>query len=456
MNGYREAIADKIESLERYTSELMRREYPTLVSTQILEAIARILDAARTNLDETLRRYARVEHGSAPALRIGYRLDLLHRILFTIGNTSRANTPPTALVDSVREVTRRFVPGDIDLMFQPGITSNQYTLTPFEKWVWEALPSTASLVGLPPDEIKHMLPRHIVLLSYPAAEQNNVLLHSIFLHEIGHHVTAERRVVESVLEDHPPAPPITGKRDPHQVIHRWLWEIAADLTALRAVGPAYLFGIHRSMLIGEMRRQYTQTHPPAWLRIKLMLDLLERDGLYAVMPEPVRKMISDWAVEVEADEGAARQEMARADAPLRKAGLEDTAVFEAVEAAVEDVAKEVCAITEEGRYTAAEYSEECGPLVEQLRYHIPLNEWYEKEGEECEVPRIASLAGILNAGWNYVLADLPGVYTNEGAVTPQAQRLHRQRVFGLIAKSIEFAQIQRDVERVSELSPDPE
>lgn len=473
---YREGVEETLDSLDRWLEELIYEvTYASAASVELLEGLRNVLERIRDRLPDVVKEYADEDLDLAqPTIRIGHILSFLHQVIFTISETSQDRTP-AALVDSLRSVAQRYVDGDVVLLFRPGQRALEYTFIPFGSRLDQILGGAEAIVGVPLRDALKLSGKKIVLLSYPASEQNNVLLHSIFLHEIGHFITHEHNVPKKAFDACMAAAeslpsefagkPEAAVLDMQAILRRWLWELAADASAIRLVGPAYFFGIYRSMLVGEALDQYSREHPPAWLRLRMMLNQLVSAGYPEVTV--LEKPLAEWDARLVAAEQRFRAQLPKAKLINVAGEAQDQALFRMTEKLLPFVVAEVGTAVNKDEYTAEHYMRECPHLVQQLREFIPLNEWYaedqagaEEAGTAAQVTpsgeavaekmgkgswHVSTLAGILNAGWSYVIAGLDEAYGTVGAETSAERREFRRRIFALIAKSIELAQIQGDV-----------
>jgi hypothetical protein len=142
---------------------------------------------------------------------------------------------------------------------------------------------------------ENKLPDWIVILSYPAVQSTNILLHTIMVgHEVIHlkdyvsqissplittgQVKIVKKNVRSEAKRLNDMEPAKLFQDTQPVLSSWLSEIIADLIAIRTFGPAYLFSfLSLSIALGVMDK-YSDLHPSSRTRIILMLDELRNLG----------------------------------------------------------------------------------------------------------------------------------------------------------------------------------
>jgi hypothetical protein len=443
VKGFREAAEDRIASLIARVEELRGKQFPTPASERLLDVIQNIVQAIPAQLD----RYHLRLQGNPDAFRrsgghLTKLLGQLHELTFLVNETSRAKTP-AALVSSLRDVVRLHTGSNVDLLFRPDSQGLQYTYLGLDRWIDEVLTNAADFIDRPIAQLAAPLASEIVVLSYPAAERNNVMLHSIFLHELGHHITYINGAIDRIFSTRP-VPNALAQADLTDVCENWVSEFAADFAAARIVGPAYVFGIYRTMLGTEVLDAYGRTHPPSFLRIRTLLRYLEREGFTKCLPDRVRGHLEGW-----------EPDLAAADRRCRDALIGEDPVLQQLFGYIEGLVPEIDSAVVESMphaFTSERYVRECIPLAAQLGEFMPLNEWYNADDDSWHT---ASLAGILNAGWNFSIGDIEAFYGRIGAVTDTERREARRRVFDLVGKSIEFAQIQHDIMARETSHPNP-
>jgi hypothetical protein len=152
-----------------------------------------------------------------------------------------------------------------------------------------------------------------IVINYPALEPESVLLHSVFIHELGHDAVERFALRDATYKKHPKlnelnqnfakavkefvaagnkmGQPISEPEAGVKLrkwLNNWIEEILCDLLALGYVGPSFLFAA-TAFLLPVSRQQPSKTHPPAALRMQVTLDAVEAFGwkplLDARLPE---------------------------------------------------------------------------------------------------------------------------------------------------------------------------
>lgn len=141
--------------------------------------------------------------------------------------------------------------------------------------------------------------RRPIVVHYPLSDSDRLLLHPLFAHEIGHSTVYKFKLIErfgsEVMSDaafkervrdeagrvmaelSPGISQLRLRRELRENLRNWIKELLCDLLAVEAVGPTFLWAVG-SFGLPLNRSEPTFTHPPTTLRIKLILDLLERNG----------------------------------------------------------------------------------------------------------------------------------------------------------------------------------
>jgi hypothetical protein len=138
--------------------------------------------------------------------------------------------------------------------------------------------------------------RRPIIVHYPLSDSDRLLLHPLFAHEIGHSTVYKFKLVERfgsevmsgpdfiqrlrdeaeqvMTELSPGVSQLRLRRELRENLRNWIKELLCDLLATEAVGPAFLWAVG-AFGLPLNRSEPTFTHPPATLRVKLILDLLE-------------------------------------------------------------------------------------------------------------------------------------------------------------------------------------
>jgi hypothetical protein len=191
--------------------------------------------------------------------------------------------------------------------------------------------------------------RRPVVLHYPLSDNNRLLLHAIFSHELGHSAVQEAglvaKVASSLEEDDdyqrdliavvtalrkvwPANTDSKTARTLQAWLNCWIEELLCDHMAIATAGPSYLWAFAGFVLPLSYGSPYS-THPPNTLRTKLALDQLGSNGWTPYIHEKapgISRWLSAVAVDTSDDLGVAfnflRDQLVRRSDLLRDASEE--------------------------------------------------------------------------------------------------------------------------------------
>lgn len=174
-----------------------------------------------------------------------------------------------------------------------------------------------------------------VVLRYPLSDDNRLLVHAIFAHELGHPAADEFDLAEEVLgeleadtefEDglantaetiFPATSSSKTARTLREWLRDWLEEIVCDHLAIEVSGPSYLWAFAGFVMPLSYDGPST-THPPNTLRVRLMLDLLAERGWDSYLEQKapdlsawLKRVGEDADTELEAPYGFFREHILR-------------------------------------------------------------------------------------------------------------------------------------------------
>jgi hypothetical protein len=167
------------------------------------------------------------------------------------------------------------------------------------------------------------LPQFLFAVNIPSTEFQNILVHAILSHELGHGLYDRRQIQDAILPqirldearvkiglDHilqsaasavPAIPELIARENASgeisERITSWVEEIVCDVIGIHLFGPAFYFAYVYFLISFSRLDHASRSHPPIRLRLKHMSDLMER--LYPHL-EPVdlwptiTKSIKEW------------------------------------------------------------------------------------------------------------------------------------------------------------------
>lgn len=186
-----------------------------------------------------------------------------------------------------------------------------------------------------------------IILTFPAHERHTMLLHCLFVHELGHTVVHSQDLAEKVLErvsetreymtvldeaiQIEPSRKKEIRKDTRALAKAWLEELLCDAVAFSYLGPSYLFAF-AEMGLSTTWSSVGPRHPSTTLRTKLLVDFAERTGWSHYVRSRVRP-IWQW-FELAAETQSLAPDLADfADQICRLSSRE---IFETAETAVGD------------------------------------------------------------------------------------------------------------------------
>lgn len=305
----------------------------------------------------------------------------------------------------------------------------------------------------------------LAILRFPLAERNSILLNSMLAHEIGHAVVRHGHHVEPVIKGvqinqktvdemvravmQSMTPP--GKQDVtlpefferekvrtrlmdfiSSTVAGWTEELLCDSMAFFTLGPAYLLSFSGFLLSLEGIDDVTPSHPPAWMRLKLLLQMMDRLGYTSTL--------SSYRGPGEDVFAAVLARLQEIDARVRPVHVpsEDNP-FTVAETALEGLTEK---IMEEARkatgltYNPSQLVKDVPSMCEMLSFFVPPCVEYDVRAQEM---RPANLTSILNAGVFFSIARMDSVYDLFGTSESQ-QRLEIDSKFeGIVSKAIELS-----------------
>ncbi len=122
-----------------------------------------------------------------------------------------------------------------------------------------------------------VVPPVFAVLSLPASERENTLLHSTLAHEVGHALAEQRDF------DAPPLPTHLEGDEAKRIVWNWQEELLADAWGIFLLGPAPLL----SLMELSRHDAASDTHPCNHLRFTLMADCLRKNGFLDAAKPPV-------------------------------------------------------------------------------------------------------------------------------------------------------------------------
>ncbi len=297
----------------------------------------------------------------------------------------------------------------------------------------------------------NLLPEFLFVVNIPAVESEQILIHGVLAHELGHALYDKRKVAvdllpkikfneelvknlaktmfESQQKQQNPTPELRLRELVTQEltgrINGWVMELSSDAIGVRLFGPALFFAAVHLLISLSPLDQSTKTHPPTRLRVKLMIRMLKQ--FYAVdrWHAELQAFSKDW------------DDVSAAPIPGRTAF--DQLAIETINDGVLDLisAASGTAVTGAQCYSSDRFQRDAAELAPLFLSHIPPGE-IGPYGQGTPV----ELASIINAGWHVYLCDFEAFRKtlhagDSGTRFAAATKLHE-----LVLKALEISEMK--------------
>ncbi|MCU1301371.1 MAG: hypothetical protein JWQ87_1655 [Candidatus Sulfotelmatobacter sp.] len=317
-----ESAQDRTHAVSQEVSRALNKVYASPGSEKILLFVGQAASAVRDAL-ETQKQYCSGDLLSAPELEI--RLHRITKIIPTlhllIGFIQGSDIPqcPAQLIQPLRRYTQSVLPNS------EVIVSAKSELNYSIQEIADSLRGLVSgagnpFIGTSLEVACSQLPELLFVMNIPAVESEQILIHGILSHELGHPLYRKHGLAESLL------PKISirddliqslvqsvseqGKKDLepgaelwfrerataqiNERITQWVMELSSDAIGIRLFGPALFFASTHLLTSFSHIDHCSKTHPPSRLRLKLMCKMLK--ALYPVeeWDTPLKEFLHAW------------------------------------------------------------------------------------------------------------------------------------------------------------------
>lgn len=457
---YLRALAEQLHAARVMLIRLANQVYPSqqlshFVSRDLAAVVGALLDCFDAELA-----YLESQPGAAvrAACMKAVALWQTERIQSMISVVSQADihSHPLEVMLFIRDVVGELEGKDFDI-----ITSPRDDLNFSFREVWSELRAELEQdFGL-----KQLSESRYIELTYPVAEKDNVLIASIYAHEIGHYIDRRKhlwsKVFLNVVAHHPHlvalkghVQTVSGRTCGHvelmvllmeTVIGHWVREAIADCMGIRLLGPAFFFAATQIELLAEgavdqetvsLGEAYTITHPRSSQRVRYWVSLLSSIG--DAIPERVTSMmkaIESYWQGVQLIEGGPRS-VSNGDVVLPLT----TNVYQILESIWSDCLPEVTRLVDSVlpdslRFTGEDYGISVRLAEERIQWLLPPNEL-------GRTPVKASV--IFNAGWNAALCHLQEMQSRSASLPQGVEGKHEvlKMLNGLLRYALHASHVQ--------------
>jgi hypothetical protein len=441
---------DRAHAILQEVSRIENKVYPSPGSKCVLQFVANAARRIHSLLEEE-RQISSGDLLSPPEIetrldRISKLIPFLHRILGFIDG-SDVHRCPAQLVPTLRRYVRTIIPtAEIVVSSKPELNYSIQDIAGLLKRLFSGTslePTCASL------------PEPLFLLNIPAVESGQILIHGVLAHELGHALYTRRGVAEDLLPtirlddnliktlarslferqqtQQNPIPELRLReivtQEVTERINGWIKELSSDAIGIRLFGPALFFAAVHLLTSFSHIDQSGKTHPPARLRVRLMIRMLKQ--LYVV---------DRWRSELQAF--ARDWDTLSAGSPVGRTAFDQLAV-ETVNESVLDLisAASASATSGVGCYSSDKFDRDVGGLCPLFLNHIP-------PGEIGPYDRSTpvELASIINAGWFVYLCDFDLFRKTLHPSDDETRFSAAAKLYELVLKAVEISGVRTDWE----------
>jgi hypothetical protein len=376
-------------------------------------------------------------------------------IISLIENADVTAVPGELTAPLRREVRRLFPDAEVLMVANPELN---YTIVELAGYIRELL----SQLGVSDRDV---LPHQIFRISIPKIEYDQVLLHCVLAHELGHPLYRELKLEDKILpisldeariveiynqlrtswERKSPGSSQTEMfselffknvvtKEVNNVIPNWIEEIAADLLGLLILGPAYvLASIHFSSSV-FLLNSASPTHPPQRFRLKVLFRFMKKHFPFEQLQTRTREVLNSW-------DNIARRDIAglKLFEQIAYDTIDDDSVFQRLTQAVLEN------LPDSKRFSIEYYRREVDAQTELINAIVPPVE-YLHDGRTT----LSSVSGILNSGWECDLQGLDEFKENLPDQEPLTEFDVKFKFNKFLIKSIEQNQIAHEWGEISD------
>ncbi|MBR7940987.1 hypothetical protein KDW60_30120 [Burkholderia cenocepacia] len=284
-------VAVLVNSLKNRFDELTSRDFPNSSPNEVIALIKQALTAIGEQ----------VKVADEKILPLIFSLLRTYQEVLSYLDNAHTEQTPRGLVRILRDLLNRVSAGarfvaSPQSAYNYGIVDVQpYLVTPLTN----LLPAS-ELHALPPISLSRI---HLIL--FPRAERDNILVHAVFGHEIGHLIATEflseeenepdfQAGFQSVLEQISKTDPAPPETDPMAVLRRRaeianrvaqirkraMEELISDYVGAMLFGPSALLASYEIFLLNpiDLVPSGSDLYPPSRYRLRFLLDAIEKEG----------------------------------------------------------------------------------------------------------------------------------------------------------------------------------
>lgn len=448
---------DRCEALREQIRSLSNRAYSSPGCMRLIKfaaeathAISELLEAERNLPDRELLTEKEFEHRVHRATKL---IPVLHFLLSYVEG-SGLETTPAPLVAQLRRFAQKVMP-DSEVIVRSGPYLN-YSIDEIATKIRTFFEET------PLKKCSESLQRFLFVITIPRVESDEILLHCILSHELGHglyelHKLASailqtvrinqesvRRIVQEItnvgsnqkIEAPPPLAEVALRESVTRGVistsTNWVRELSSDAFGIYLFGPAYFFSFIYFFLAFVSLDRASDSHPPPRLRLKLMANLLDTIYPETAFDQTIRPFVQYWKSVSSKD----------IDCPMPIASI----ALESIDKP--DVLEKIGAATNSALASLPTY--DAKRYVKDVRDLSPLLVNLVPPGETgvLEHSKPTDIATILNVGWHVYLSSFDSFRKNLPTAESSSAHLARRKLQQLLLKAFEIAEIKLSWEEV--------
>jgi len=295
-------------------------------------------------------------------------------------------------------------------------------------------------------EILAKFPENFSILSFPAIHRDNIVSNILLAHEVGHFFinikNLEQKIFSKIQIDvikfrNYINNSVLGKKSQiteqetqtiiadnwgflTQSIQSWIRELLSDAVGFRLTGPVFVFMLSETLLSLSHHSIMTRRHPPPSMRIKIILDQIEKRSFIKNLKNGNKKNIEELLEQITDYVNTPK---------LSQENFLLEFVFESVSGVIDEINKIVDDETKNFQYSTQEFATNVPILMKKLDEIIP----------PCEIEneKPADVISILNAG---IIYKMTWMKENKYNIKTVEERENLEKtVNALVLKAIELS-----------------
>jgi hypothetical protein len=441
-----ETAQERAHAVSAEVARAQNRVYTSPGSRRVLDfvrdAAVRIsgkLDSEKGIVADSLLSAAELETRRHRVTRL---IPFLH-VLLGFVEGSDVHRSPGQLIPTLRRYTQSVLPNsEIVISSKPELNYSIRDIAGPLKKLFEGTPVETSCA---------LLPDQLFIVSIPAVESGQVLIHAVLAHELGHALYDKQELARTILpkiklnEDlvrklaklmyerqrtqGSPTPELRLRKqiteEITQRVNGWVKELCLDAIGMRLFGPALFFAaVHLFVSFAHIDAS-SDTHPSPRLRIKLMSRMLKQNYAVDTWHKDLQSLMADWD--------------AISTGEIPSAGAYDQLALETLTDSVLDLIIEASKVgtLAASNYTHSRFVADVANLVPFFLNHIPPGEL---GACDCGIP--VDLASVINAGWYVYLCNFEKFRKNLHPNDRQTRFSATEKLHGLVLKALEISGIR--------------